>query len=69
MLIVIKKMRGGKRKGSGAPKKPPTKTINFRVPVDKAEFIKDVTRPVISKVIELSRQGFSNEEISRMLNI
>lgn len=35
-----KKTHGGKRKGSGRPKKEPTKTI--RVPVSKIDEVKDL---------------------------
>lgn len=39
---------GGKREGSGAKRKEPTSTINFRVPKDKIDFLK----PLVSSYIK-----------------
>jgi len=39
---------GGKRPGSGQPKKAPTKTIAFRVPVELVDKIKEAVKRIVS---------------------
>jgi hypothetical protein len=38
---------GGKRSGSGQPKKAPTKTIAFRVPLELADSIKETVKSIV----------------------
>jgi len=47
---MVKKTRGGKRKGSGAKPKysEPTKTISFRIPVSKEAEVKESIRMLLS---------------------
>lgn len=47
-----KKTHGGKRPGAGAKPKPPTKTLSYRVPADKANKIDKAIR----KVIDLNKK-------------
>lgn len=41
---------GGKRKGSGRPKKEPTKTLSYRVPQKLADKIDTAIRKVIELI-------------------
>ncbi|MBC7399829.1 MAG: hypothetical protein H7289_07765 [Mucilaginibacter sp.] len=43
-----KETRGGKRPGSGQPKKAPTKTISFRVRVELVDRIKEAVKQIVS---------------------
>jgi hypothetical protein len=43
-------MHGGRRKGSGQPKKAPTKTIAFRVQEKHYDEIKERVKALIQKV-------------------
>lgn len=45
-----KKTHGGKRKGSGRPAKPPTKTLSYRVREDKADIIHVAIKKIISSM-------------------
>ncbi len=45
-----KETRGGKRPGSGRPKKPPTTTVAFRVPAEHAPAIKEVVKNELEKL-------------------
>lgn len=44
-----KTKHGGKRLNAGRPAKPPTKTIAYRVPLDKAVKIDAAIRKIISE--------------------
>lgn len=46
------KTRGGKRPGTGRPKKEPTVVISWRVPAVMAIDLKEKLTPVIEKAIE-----------------
>lgn len=41
---------GGRRKGSGRHKKPPTKTLSYRVPLDKSDKIDKECRKAIKQI-------------------
>ncbi len=41
---------GGKREGAGAPKKPPTKVITFRVRLDEETPVRDAVKQTIKKL-------------------
>ena len=41
---------GGRRKGSGRPKKEPTKTLSYRVPVAKADQIDTACKQIIQSI-------------------
>jgi len=45
-----KPKRGGKREGAGAPKKPPTKIITFRVRLDEVQPIRELVKTEIKKI-------------------
>jgi hypothetical protein len=44
-----KTKHGGKRKGSGAPKKEPTKVLSFRVPAKKATVMEALIKRLIKE--------------------
>lgn len=44
-----KPKHGGKRPNAGRPTKEPTKTLSYRVPLDKAEKIDKAVRKIISE--------------------
>lgn len=44
--------RGGKREGSGRPKKAPTKTLSYRVPQKLAARIDKAIRKIIKQHIQ-----------------
>jgi len=46
-ILQTIKLRGGKRPGSGQPRKEPTKTIAFRVPVELVEQIKEAVKTIV----------------------
>jgi hypothetical protein len=48
--VMNKPTRGGPRPGAGAPKKPPTKIITFRVRLDEVQQIKDLVKSEIKKI-------------------
>lgn len=48
----MKDNRGGARPGSGAPKKEPTKTLSYRVPVKLADRIDKAIRKILSQFIK-----------------
>jgi len=50
----MKATHGGKRIGSGRPKKEPTTTINFRVPFSRKEEIKKLLSDYLKKVLQIS---------------
>jgi len=50
----MKATHGGKRTGSGRPKKEPTTTINFRVPVSHKDELKKLLSDYLKKVLQIS---------------
>ena len=48
---MIKETRGGKRPGSGRPKRPPTKVLAYRVPVSKAIKIDKAIRKLLTRLL------------------
>lgn len=50
IIMRKKETRGGARPGSGAPKKEPTKTLSYRVPLKLASKIDKAIRKIISSM-------------------
>lgn len=48
-MKILKQKRGGKREGSGRPKKEPVKKINIRVPLTQLAQMQAAGIPVKSK--------------------
>lgn len=46
---------GGKREGAGRPKKEPTVTISFRVPVSRLDEVKTQMSTFLKKVLQVSK--------------
>lgn len=51
IFSMTENKRGGKREGSGRKPKDPTTTINFRVPVDKAGYLKPLVSTYIKELL------------------
>jgi hypothetical protein len=51
----MKTTHGGNRIGSGRPRKEPTTTINFRVPVARKNELKKILSDYLIKVLQLSK--------------
>lgn len=47
-MKIKKENRGGKRPGSGQPRKAPTKTVSFRVTVELVDKIKEAVKQIVS---------------------
>ena len=50
LFMNDKQKRGGKREGAGAPKKPETKVIPFRLRLDEIDHIKRIVKKEVAKL-------------------